>query len=52
MKALLQRVNEASVSIAGEEVGRIGQGLVVFLGVADGDSEKDGTKDCRFAHFC
>ena len=41
MKALLQRVNEASVSIAGEEVGRIGRGLVVFLGVADGDSEKD-----------
>jgi len=41
MKALLQRVSEASVSIAGEEVGRIGQGLVVFLGVADGDSEKD-----------
>ena len=41
MKALLQRVNEASVSIAGEEVGRIGRGLVVFLGVANGDSEKD-----------
>ena len=41
MKALLQRANKASVSIAGEEVGRIGQGLVVFLGVADGDSERD-----------
>jgi len=41
VKALLQRVNSASVSIAGEEVGRIGRGLVVFLGVANGDSERD-----------
>jgi D-tyrosyl-tRNA(Tyr) deacylase len=41
MKALLQRVTRASVSIGGEEVGRIGQGLVVFLGVAIGDTEKD-----------
>ncbi len=41
MKALLQRVTRASVSVAGEVVGRIGQGLVVFVGVADGDTEKD-----------
>ena len=41
MKALLQRVTKASVSIAGEVVGRIGQGLVVFVGVAGGDTEKD-----------
>ena len=41
MKALLQRVSEASVSIAGEQVGRINRGLVVFLGVADGDTERD-----------
>ncbi len=41
MKALLQRVTTASVSVAGEEVGRIGRGLVVFLGVATGDTEKD-----------
>jgi len=41
MKALLQRVSKASVSVAGEEVGRIGKGMVVFLGVADGDTEKD-----------
>ena len=41
MKALLQRVSGASVSIAGEEVGRIGKGLAVFLGVANGDTEKD-----------
>jgi D-tyrosyl-tRNA(Tyr) deacylase len=41
VKELIQRVSGASVSIAGEEVGRIGRGLVVFLGVANGDTEKD-----------
>lgn len=41
MKALLQRVTNARVSVAGKEVGRIGQGLVVFIGVAAGDTEKD-----------
>jgi len=41
VKALLQRVTEASVSVADELVGRVGQGLVVFVGVADGDTEKD-----------
>lgn len=41
MKALLQRVTSASVSIDNNEVGRIGKGLVVFLGVASGDEEKD-----------
>ena len=41
MKALLQRVTKASVSVAGEEIGRISDGLVVFLGVATGDTEDD-----------
>ncbi len=41
MKALLQRVTGASVSVANEVVGRIGRGLVVFVGVANGDTEKD-----------
>ena len=41
MKALLQRVSAASVSIDGKEVGRTGRGLVVFVGVADGDSRED-----------
>ena len=41
MKALLQRVTEASVSVGGEVVGRIGRGLVVFVGVASEDTEKD-----------
>ncbi len=41
MKALLQRVTESSVTIDGVEVGRIGCGLCVFVGVASGDTEKD-----------
>ena len=41
MKALLQRVTGASVSVDGEVVGKIGRGLVVFVGVASGDTEKD-----------
>jgi len=41
VKALLQRVSGASVSVAGEVVGSIGRGLVVFVGVANGDTEKD-----------
>jgi len=41
VKALLQRVTSASVSVEEEVVGSIGRGLVVFVGVAAGDSEKD-----------
>jgi len=41
VKALLQRVTGASVSVGGEVVGRIGRGLVIFVGVANGDTEKD-----------
>ena len=41
MKALLQRVTGASVSVAGEVVGRIERGMVGFVGVAMGDTEKD-----------
>jgi len=41
VKVVLQRVTGASVSVAGEVVGRIGRGLVVFVGVANGDTGKD-----------
>lgn len=37
MRALLQRVDRASVRVAGREVGRIGEGLLVFLGCQRGD---------------
>ena len=41
MRALVQRVSHASVSIGDEEVGRIGLGLVALLGVAAQDTEED-----------
>jgi len=41
MKALLQRVTAASVRVDNREAGKIGQGLVVFLGVANGDTKED-----------
>ena len=41
MKAVIQRVDRASVSVDGNEVSRIGGGLLVLLGVEKGDSEKD-----------
>lgn len=39
MKAVVQRVKQASVTIDGEVVGEIGQGLLVLLGIAAGDDE-------------
>ena len=41
MRALVQRVAEASVEIDGAEVGRIGRGLLILLGVAADDEESD-----------
>ena len=41
MKALIQRVSHASVSVAGKLTGKINRGLVVFVGVSIGDTEKD-----------
>src|ERR671918_253799 len=46
MRALIQRVSSASVSVDGEVVGRIGTGLVVLLGVGDSDG---GTQAGRLA---
>ncbi len=41
MRAVVQRVKEASVTVDNKTVGAIDKGLVVFLGVEDGDTEKD-----------
>ena len=38
MRAVVQRVNRAEVRVAGEVVGRIGQGLLVFVGIARTDT--------------
>jgi len=47
VRAVVQRVAEARVSIAGEVVGEIGAGLCVLLGVATSDSEADADALCR-----
>ena len=44
MRAVVQRVSEASVQVEGEEVGRIGQGILVLLGVG----HKDGPEDAKY----
>lgn len=41
MRAVLQRVSGASVSVNGRKTGDIGRGLVVLLGVRRGDTEKE-----------
>ena len=44
MRAILTRVNSASVTIDGEVVGRIGKGFLILLGVGPEDTEKE----CRY----
>ncbi len=41
MRAVVQRVSRASVTVAGEVVGRIEKGLLVLLGVAEADTQDD-----------
>ena len=44
MRAVLTRVNSASVSIAGQVVGQIGKGFLILLGVGPEDTRED----CRY----
>jgi D-tyrosyl-tRNA(Tyr) deacylase len=44
MRALIQRVNRASVSVDGQVVGQIGPGLCVFVGVTHSDDEHIAAK--------
>lgn len=41
MRAVVQRVGRAAVEVGGEEISRIGPGLLILLGVADGDTQED-----------
>ena len=41
MRAVVQRVTRAQVTVNGEVAGRIGRGLVVLLGVGNADTESD-----------
>jgi D-aminoacyl-tRNA deacylase len=41
LRAVVQRVSWAQVTVNGRVVGRIDQGLLVYLGVAQGDSDRD-----------
>jgi D-tyrosyl-tRNA(Tyr) deacylase len=41
MKALIQRVSEARIDIEGNTVAKIGNGMLVFLGIEKSDTEND-----------
>jgi D-aminoacyl-tRNA deacylase len=47
MRAVVQRVSEASVTVDGEQLARIGPGLLVLLGVREGDSGDAADKLAR-----
>ncbi len=42
MRAVIQRVSSASVTVEGATTGAIGSGLLILLGIAGGDTEDDG----------
>lgn len=44
MKFVIQRVQEASVSVEGRTIGKIGHGLLVFVGVCDSDDRTTADK--------
>ena len=41
MRAVIQRVSEAYVTVEGQETGRVSRGLMALIGVEAGDTEKD-----------
>lgn len=41
MRCVIQRVTEASVSVAGDVVGKIGRGFMILIGVSSEDTDKD-----------
>ncbi len=55
MRAVVQRVTRACVRVGGEEVGAIGNGMLVLLGVLEGDTDAEASrfaeKIARFRFF-
>lgn len=55
MKAVIQRVSKASVTIEGEKVANIQNGLLVLLGIIDDDTQEDITwltkENCQSSYF-
>lgn len=55
MRAVLQRVTKASVTVDGEVLGKIGKGFMILLGVEDADTEeiadKMADKICKLRIF-
>jgi len=47
MRALLQRVSQASVAVKGNVLGEISKGLVVLLGIGSEDTQEDANWLCR-----
>ncbi|HRJ15787.1 MAG TPA: D-aminoacyl-tRNA deacylase, partial [Saprospiraceae bacterium] len=47
MRAVIQRVSEASVTIDGEVFSAIGPGLLILLGIEDADNQEDTDWLCR-----
>ncbi len=47
MRAVVQRVNDCSVTVDGRQTGHIESGLLVYLGIGRGDSEKDVRPFCE-----
>ena len=47
MKAVIQRVARASVSVGGRQVSEIGRGLMILLGVVKGDTQEEAEKLAR-----
>ena len=41
MRAVIQRAKRGSVTVDGEIIGQIGQGLVILLGIGEGDNQED-----------
>lgn len=47
MRLLIQRVTQAAVHIDGNEISRIGKGLLLFLGIEDADDDEDISFLCK-----